>query len=190
VYLQPYLAITRAVRYGDLMQFQSAMQANSAGFIGDNTASLLLRLRHNVIKAGLRKINLSYSRINLETIAAKLNLNEASNLDTEYMIAKAISDGVIEAKLSHNDKNSILVSDVEEDIYGNNNPQAAFNKRIVFSMKIYNEALKSLRFPYQQNKTISGNIESDSDEDEELAEKASKKAQEKEEKEAQKKKKE
>ena len=41
-------------------------------FAGDRTLNLIVRLRHNVIRAGLRRINLAYSRISLADIAAKL----------------------------------------------------------------------------------------------------------------------
>lgn len=55
---------------------------------------LILRLRHNVIKTGLRAISLSYSRISLADVASKLTLG--SREDAEFIVAKAIRDGVIE----------------------------------------------------------------------------------------------
>lgn len=55
---------------------------------------LILRLRHNVIKTGLRAISLSYSRISLADVASKLALG--SREDAEFIVAKAIRDGVIE----------------------------------------------------------------------------------------------
>ena len=57
------------------------------------------RLRHNVIKTGIRMISLSYSRISLADIAEKLSLE--STQDAEYIVAKAIKDGVIEAVINH-----------------------------------------------------------------------------------------
>ena len=47
-----------------------------------------MRLRHNVIRAGLRRISLAYSRISLADVAAKLGL--ANVEDTECIVAKAI----------------------------------------------------------------------------------------------------
>ena len=44
------------------------------------------RLRHNVIKAGVRMINLSYSRISLSDIALKLQLDSPE--DAEFIVAK------------------------------------------------------------------------------------------------------
>jgi hypothetical protein len=45
------------------------------------------RLRHNVIKTGVRMISVSYARISLADLATKLHL--ASVEDAEYIAAKA-----------------------------------------------------------------------------------------------------
>lgn len=58
--------------------------------------SVLDSLGHNVIKTGLRKISLSYSRISLVDIASKLTLDDAAS--AEFVCAKAIKDGVIEVR--------------------------------------------------------------------------------------------
>ena len=55
-------------------------------FQADRTYTLIVRLRHNVIKTGIRRISLSYSRISLRDIADKLGLDDA--LDAEYIVAK------------------------------------------------------------------------------------------------------
>lgn len=47
---------------------------------------IIKSLHHVVIKTGLRKINLSYSRISLRDVALKLNLD--SNTDVEFIVAK------------------------------------------------------------------------------------------------------
>lgn len=46
-------------------------------------------------------ISLSYSRISLADIAEKLSLE--STQDAEYIVAKAIRDGVIEAVINHDE---------------------------------------------------------------------------------------
>jgi 26S proteasome regulatory subunit N3 len=46
----------------------------------------LLRLHHNVIKTGIRMISLSYSKISLEEIASKLQLDSPE--DAEFIVAK------------------------------------------------------------------------------------------------------
>lgn len=57
-------------------------------FAEDRTSNLIVRLRHNVIRAGLRRISLAYSRISLADVASKLGL--ANVEDTECIVAKAI----------------------------------------------------------------------------------------------------
>jgi 26S proteasome regulatory subunit N3 len=49
----------------------------------------------------LRRINSSYSKISFADVARKIGLNK--NSDVEFIIAKAVRDGVITAKLSHED---------------------------------------------------------------------------------------
>ena len=57
-------------------------------FRADRTQNVIVRLRHNVIRTGLRRINLAYSRIGLADVAAKLGLPDAG--DVECIVAKAI----------------------------------------------------------------------------------------------------
>jgi 26S proteasome regulatory subunit N3 len=84
--LIPYFHLTQAVRVGDLAKFQETLGKHMDKFHADNTSTLILRLRHNVIKTGVRMINLSYSRISLRDICLKLHLD--SEEDAEYIIAK------------------------------------------------------------------------------------------------------
>ena len=88
VALQPYLAITQAVRNGDLQLFDATVAKFGSTFKADKNFSLVMRLGHNVLKTGLRKISLSYSRITLVDVAAKLHLPSASS--AEYICAKSI----------------------------------------------------------------------------------------------------
>lgn len=97
--LIPYFKITQAVREGDLGKFQETLAANTAVFREDRTYTLIVRLRHNVIKAGIRRISLAYSRISLKDICLKLQLD--SEEDAEFIVAKAIRDGVIDATIDH-----------------------------------------------------------------------------------------
>merc|ERR1719305_1833180 len=97
--LRPYYAITQAVRSGDLNAFKNVVEQHNALFKKDKTLTLINRLRYNVIKTGLRSINLSYSRISLKDISAKLGLETAQ--DAAGVVAKAIVDGVIDATIDH-----------------------------------------------------------------------------------------
>jgi hypothetical protein len=74
------------VRVGDLGMFKAAVEKYHAVFAADKTLNLISRLRRNVIRTGLRRINLSYSRISLEDVGAKLGL--ASGDDAACLVAK------------------------------------------------------------------------------------------------------
>ena len=77
-----------------------------------------------MLKTGLRKISTSYSRISLADIAEKLHLPSATA--AEYICAKAIRDGVIEAKIDH--EQGFLTSQELLDVYSTEEPQSAFHK--------------------------------------------------------------
>jgi len=160
--LLPYYQLTKAVRIGSVEQFQSVMTQYKDYFAKDGTLSLIIRLRHNVIKTGLRRINISYSRISLKDICTKLKLD--SEQEGEYIVARAIADGVIDAVLDpiHN----FLFSKENVDVYSSSEPQQAFNKRVDFCLDIHNEAVKAMRFPPNAYKSQLDNFDDD-DEDEE-----------------------
>ncbi|SAM07506.1 hypothetical protein [Absidia glauca] len=141
--LVPYLIITQAVRIGDLNKFQEGLAEYGNVFKKDKTYTLILRLRHNVIKTGIRMISLSYSKISLRDICIKLHLD--SEEDAQFIVAKAIRDGVIDATLDHN--RGYMKSKEIADIYSTNEPQAAFHQRISFCLNLHNDAVKAMRFP-------------------------------------------
>jgi 26S proteasome regulatory subunit N3 len=86
--LKPYFHLTQAVRNGDLQQFTQVKDKYTAYFKNDKCFNLVQRLGHNVLKTGLRKLSISYSRISLQDIADKLHLPSAAS--AEYVCAKAI----------------------------------------------------------------------------------------------------
>ncbi|CAN4107339.1 unnamed protein product [Withania somnifera] len=144
--LRPYFELTNAVRVGDLELFKTVAEKFSSTFSQDRTSNLIIRLKHNVIRIGLRNISVSYTRISLAHIAMKLNLDfENSVDDAENIVAKTIRDGAIDARLDH--ANGWLVSKATGDVYSTNEPQIAFDSRIAFSLNMHNETLRALRFP-------------------------------------------
>lgn len=144
--LRPYFELTNAVRIGDLELFRNVQEKFAKTFSEDRTHNLIVRLRHNVIRTGLRNISISYSRISLTDVAQKLRLNSANPVaDAESIVAKAIRDGAIDATIDH--KNGYMVSKETGDIYSTNEPQNAFNSRIAFCLNMHNEAVRALRFP-------------------------------------------
>ena len=141
--LEPYFFLTQAVRIGNVSGYQSTVQKYEKRFIEDDTLSLVLRLRHNVIKTALKSIAASYSNISFEDVSSKLTLQSAD--DAEFLCAKAIRDGVIEGELDHEAQS--LRSKEVADIYCTSEPQEAFDKRIKFCLEIRNEAVKAMRYP-------------------------------------------
>ncbi|RKP07469.1 26S proteasome non-ATPase regulatory subunit 3 [Thamnocephalis sphaerospora] len=143
--LIPYFHLTQAVRIGDLTQFQETLAKHADTFHADSTSTLILRqvldgllLRHNVIKTGVRMINLSYSRISLRDICLKLQLD--SEEDAEYIVAKAIRDGVIDATIDH--EHGYIQSKENADVYSTTEPQHAFDQRITFCLALHDESVK------------------------------------------------
>lgn len=83
-------AFVSAVRTGNLKNFGQVLENYGAKFQSEGTYSLIVRLRHNVIKTGVRMISLSYSRIFLADVSQKLLLDSPE--DAEYIVAKVCDD--------------------------------------------------------------------------------------------------
>ena len=141
--LTPYLKLTQAVRNGNMPQFNEVVDTYSAHFKQDKTFTLVKRLGHNVLKIGLRKISIAYSRISFNDIAVKLHLPSISA--AEYICSKAIRDGVIDATIDH-EKGWVCSNDVL-DVYSTEEPMKAFHRRIAFCLDSHNEAVKTMRYP-------------------------------------------
>lgn len=141
--LQPYFQLTQAVRTGDLARFNETLEKFSDKFIKENTWTLIIRLRHNVIKTGVKMISLSYSKISLDNIAQKLQLDSA--VDAEFIVAKAIRDGVIEAHIDH-EAGYVQTKDLT-DVYSTLEPMKTFHQRIKFCLELRNQSVKAMRFP-------------------------------------------
>ena len=117
-------------------------------FAADKILSLIGRLKHTVIKFGLKKINISYSKISLADIASKLNLESVE--ETEQIVSKAIRDGVIDATINHDEQ--FIQSLNKNDVYTSNEPQNILHKRIRFCMETRNDAVKALVYPQKEDK--------------------------------------
>jgi len=141
--LAPYFQLTQAVRLGNLIMFTKALDDYQKQFQADRTFILIQRLRHNVIKTGLRAISTSYSKISLADVSQKLALDAPE--DAEFIVAKAIRDSVIEAAIDH-DK-GFMASKERTDLYCTQEPQLAFHQRITFCLNIHNQSVKAMRYP-------------------------------------------
>ncbi|KXT13061.1 hypothetical protein AC579_3468 [Pseudocercospora musae] len=146
--LYPYLKLVQAVRVGDLQAFLKCVSLNEAQYRQDGTYTLILRLRQNVIKTGVRMLSLSYSRISLRDICTRLGVD--SEESAEYITAKAIRDGVIEASLDH--QNGHMVTVPQKDAYSTTEPSDAFHARITALLNMRDECVMAMRYPMNKHR--------------------------------------
>ncbi len=157
--LHPYFLLVQAVRVGNLEDFETTIADHADTFHKDGTYSLIMRLRQNVIKTGIRMMSLSYSRISLRDICIRLHLG--SEESAEYIVAKAIRDGVIEATLDR--EHGFMKSREIGDVYATREPGEAFHDRILACLALHDESVKVSPFPhslppsFREILTIQGN---------------------------------
>eukprot|EP00340_Litonotus_pictus_P012107 CAMPEP_0170537548 /NCGR_PEP_ID=MMETSP0209-20121228/102780_1 /TAXON_ID=665100 ORGANISM="Litonotus pictus, Strain P1" /NCGR_SAMPLE_ID=MMETSP0209 /ASSEMBLY_ACC=CAM_ASM_000301 /LENGTH=294 /DNA_ID=CAMNT_0010839067 /DNA_START=721 /DNA_END=1605 /DNA_ORIENTATION=+ len=157
----PYIMLLNSVKKGDLNEFKEIIERFKTFFFQDKNYNLIQRLRLIVIKVGLRRINLSYSRISIKDIAEKLNLG--SEKETKLVIMKAIRDGVFLAKI--NNDTGVVESKEITDVYSTFDPQKAFHRRIQFLNNIFNESMKGIKYPDNKSKKKKEDTLADEDED-------------------------
>jgi 26S proteasome regulatory subunit N3 len=145
---KPYLLLLKIVRQGNLDEFKKGMNIYEYNFKKDGTLNLVQRMRQVVIKAGLRKINLSYSRISIKDITEKLKLENEK--ETEYIVAKAIRDCVFLATINH-DKKYVQSKEIK-DIYSTFEPQKSYQSRILFLNNIFVESQRSMKYSSGQER--------------------------------------
>lgn len=146
--LSPYYNLTKAVKLGDLNKFTSAITSSKQELINDGNYQLCVRLRSNVIKTGIRIISLTYKKISLKDICLKLRLD--SEQTVEYMVSRAIRDGVIEATINH-EEGFIETSELL-NVYATNQPQQFFDERIKFVNQLHDECVTAMRYPEDNTK--------------------------------------
>lgn len=163
--LRPYFDLVHAVRVGELNAFFDVLTKHEETYKKDGTYTLIMRLRQNVIKTGIRTMSLTYSRISLKEICIRLHLD--SEESAEYIVAKAIRDGVIEATVNH--EKGYMQSKEQLDIYATQEPQQAFHERIMACMGLHNESVKAMRFPMNQHRLELKNAQEARERERELA---------------------
>jgi 26S proteasome regulatory subunit N3 len=141
--LSPYLAITQAVRRGDLAVFTKVVSEQAVRLQKDETYTLISRLAHQVVKAGLRKLHISYSRLSLQDVADRLGLPSATS--AEFVVAKAVRDGVLDATIHHEE--GYVQSHDLVDVYATKEPAEAFHRRIAYCLTTHNDAVRGMRYP-------------------------------------------
>lgn len=163
--LAPYLDVTRAVRLGDLNQFSATLAKHEKALKKDGTYTLVLRLRQNVIKTGIRIMSLTYSKITLRDICLRLHLG--SEESAEYVVAKAIRDGVIDATIEH--EQGYMKSNEVVDVYSTSEPQTTFHERIKFCIDLHNDSVKSMRYMMNDHRVDLKSMEEAREREKELA---------------------
>lgn len=146
--LAPYLAITQAVRQGDLGVYTKIVSEHAAQLQKDGTHTLISRLAQQVVKAGLRKLHVSYSRLSLQDVADRLGLPSATS--AEFVVAKAVRDGVLDATIHHEE--AYVQSHDLVDVYATKEPAEAFHRRIAYCLTTHNDAVRAMRYPPDQYK--------------------------------------
>lgn len=141
--LAPYLAITQAVRRGDLAVYTKVVAEQSSRLQMDDTYTLISRLAQQVVKAGLRKLHVSYSRLSLQDVADRLGLPSATS--AEFVVAKAVRDGVLDATIHHEE--GYVQSHDLVDVYATKEPAEAFHRRIAYCLTTHNDAVRGMRYP-------------------------------------------
>lgn len=108
----------------------------------DGLYTMILRLNQIVIRIGLRKISIAYSNISLDDTAAKLNIPAE---DVEFVVAKALRDGIIFGEIDH--ENRILKVKRDVNIYVTHEPQVQLDKRIRYCLNLYHEVQRAITYP-------------------------------------------
>ena len=161
---EPYLLLLKIVRQGNLEEFKKGIEIYEMNFKRDGTFNLVQRIRQVVIKAGLRKINLSYSRISIKDITEKLKLENEK--EAEYIIAKAIRDGVFLATINHEE--GYVKSKEINDIYSTFEPQRSYQSRILFLNNIFVESQRSMKYSTQQEQAKKESKETELEEEDSM----------------------
>jgi len=124
-YLFPYYELVHSLVKGDILSFETIKNKHEKVYMKDGLMVLINRLYSNVIRSGLKKINLSYSQISFDDIREKLNLGD---MDVGLIVAKALKDKIIQGEINSTDR--VLIIKENKDIYSTNEPQLNYQKRI------------------------------------------------------------
>lgn len=163
--LEPYFYLVKAVRSGDLKGFSELLSRHADTFRRDGTYTLTRRLRQNVIRTGVRMLSLAYSRISLRDICIRLGIE--SEQSAEYIVAKAIRDGVIEASINH--EKGYMETKRASDVYATREPAEAFHERIQACLGLHDECVKAMRYPMDKHKMELKNAQEARERERELA---------------------
>lgn len=86
-----------------------------------------------MLKTALHQISLAYSKISLKEICLKLQLDNEQ--DAEYVVTKAVRDGVLGAGVVVDHEKGWMVCGKTEGVLESKEPRAVFGKRIQFCLE-------------------------------------------------------
>lgn len=154
--LMPYLRLSQAVRLGDVAGFMKIKEEFESRFEKDKTTTIVERIHQSVIRTAIRQISLTYSRIFIRDVAVKLQSSSVE--DAHDTVMKSINEGILKAEIITNDKEfggqPYVKFGESNGQYRGTEPQREFDKRINELLKLYNHAIKALRYPDNRNPEI------------------------------------
>ena len=119
--LDIYLAFCFCMVFGALLEYATVTYSGK-------------RIKMNQAKLAEFQLLVEEMRADL---GRKLKLDSPE--DAEFIVAKAIRDGVIEAELDH--EHGIMQSKDTSDVYSTREPQKAFNQRIEWCLDLHNHSV-------------------------------------------------
>ena len=141
VELKPYLEIAQAVRQGDLAVFHSTVgtHAQRLRFGRDIHVNLEIGTFGSCVVSRLA------TRASRWTIQVATRLGLPSTTSAEFVVAKAVRDGVvIDATINHEQR--YVQSHDLVDVYATIEPSEAFHRRIAYCLTTHNDALRAMRY--------------------------------------------
>ena len=148
--LKPYYELTQQVRLGNVNGFETIVEKYRDQYIADDNLTLINRIRQNVIRTGLKSIIKAYSRISFADVSQKLHLNDVDINDVQGIIAKAIKDGIIDAKIDESTQSVDTAKN--QDVYQTSEPADEFDKRIQFCLSCRSQCIKAMRYREEKKK--------------------------------------
>lgn len=157
--LNSYLALTQAVRMGDLSAFNSVLKEFATVWTRDGTADLVPHLHASVLRVGLKRLSRAYSRISFADIHAKLGLK--MDAEAKTLVMEALREGVIEGQV--NEVDGCFESHPPCDLYATRVPQEAFNTRAAALQSLHNDAVRAMRFTSAQAAAVGKSTSEETD---------------------------
>nr|CAG4712313.1 unnamed protein product [Naegleria fowleri] len=148
--LKPYYELTQQVRLGNVNGFETIVEKYRDQYIADDNLTLINRIRQNVIRTGLKSIIKAYSRISFADVSKKLNLTDTDVNDVQGIVAKAIKDGIIDAKIDEQAQSVDTAKN--QDVYQTSEPAEEFDKRIQFCLSCRSQCIKAMRYREEKKK--------------------------------------